>query len=179
MLRPVGMRRLAIAIGLLALGAASLDCESDAKGVDACRTIETHRCNISRDCSFSGIQTDSDVKVCELFYRDQCLYGIDNDATVPDAPAIDACLAALDQAAACKSTKWSECADQPAISEEASVDDVGCTLLARPEELEDCAFLRPVPEEPSEGGQGGTAEEGGTGGVGGMGGAAGAGGTTM
>ena len=102
------MSRLRPLVGLLLSGAlaalslftllAPASCGSDAVGVDACRAIETARCEAATACGF----TEEQVQSCTLFYRDECLHGVENaDAGTPTTPTIDACVAAVNATAAC------------------------------------------------------------------------------
>ena len=175
------MRRSALPVfgsilGLFALGVAAVDCGNDAQGVDACRTIESRRCELVRGCPASSVVSESDVNVCKLFYRDQCMFGIANNATVraPDEALVAACLAALNQAAACRGDTASTCAEPPTLATSVEGDPTGCALIGTPEHLEACAFLAPRPAEGSGGGAGGSGGAGGAGGAGGTGAAGGA-----
>ena len=77
---------------------APTSCGSDAVGIDECRTIETARCEAATACGF----TPEKVQSCTLFYRDECLHGVENaDAGTPTTPNIDACVAAVNATAAC------------------------------------------------------------------------------
>ncbi len=168
--------RLAPVFGLLLVGAVVVDCGSDAVGSDACRTIEPKRCELARSCPELGIDSDEDVRTCETFYRDQCLYGVSNDATEPGDAETTLCIEALEQAAACGSTNLADCANAPGYDPDEVVANVtvntGCALVRHPEGLDGCSFLRQEPTAPAEGG---TDASGGAGGEGGA--AAGAGGT--
>ncbi len=87
-----------LAASALLLVLAPASCGSDAVGVEACRSIETARCEAATACGF----TDEKVQSCTLFYRDQCLHGIENaDAGPPATEVVDACIAAVDATAAC------------------------------------------------------------------------------
>jgi hypothetical protein len=83
---------------LLLILLAPASCGTDAVGVEACRTIETARCQAATACGFTAEKVDS----CTLFYRDECLHGIENaDAGTPATTTVDACVAAIDATAAC------------------------------------------------------------------------------
>ncbi len=102
MSRPRTLVGLLLSASLAALALVSLlaptSCGSDAVGVDACRTIETARCNAATACGFA----DDKVQSCTLFYRDQCLDGVENaDAGTPVTATIDACVAAVNATATC------------------------------------------------------------------------------
>ena len=63
----------ASALALVALSVAH--CGNDAVAVEACRTIESKRCEASMGC-IDSIADEDDVTSCQLFYRDQCLFGM-------------------------------------------------------------------------------------------------------
>lgn len=87
-----------LAAGALLAALAPASCGTDAVGVDACRTIETARCEAATACGFTAAKVDA----CTLFYRDQCLHGVENaDAGVPATKVVDACVAAINATAAC------------------------------------------------------------------------------
>ena len=99
-LRPLAglLLSLSFTAGALLLVLAPSSCGTDAVGVDACRSIETARCEAATACGFS----DEKVQSCTLFYRDQCLHGIENaDAGAPATEVVDACVAAVNATAAC------------------------------------------------------------------------------
>lgn len=89
---------MSFAAGALLIVLAPASCGSDAVGVEACRSIETARCEAATACGFS----DEKVQSCTLFYRDQCLHGIENaDAGAPATEVVDGCIAAVNATAAC------------------------------------------------------------------------------
>jgi len=145
-------------------------CSSDAIAVEACRTIENKRCEAAMGCT-SGIADEDDVTACQLFYRDQCLFGMAAEED-PGQPAVEACVAAIDQAAVCKLSTMTDCAQPPALSDSDAWDKSGCTIILNPELLADCAFLLPA-----DSGEGGGGEGGSSSGTGGSGGSAGSGGS--
>jgi hypothetical protein len=87
-----------LAAGALLTLLGPTSCGSDAVGVDSCRAIETARCEAAAACGF----TEPQVQSCTLFYRDECLHGVENaDAGEPASTSTDACVAAINAAAAC------------------------------------------------------------------------------
>jgi hypothetical protein len=99
-LRPLAglLLSASFAAGALSLALAPASCGSDAVGVDACRSIETARCEAAPVCGFTAEQ----VEACSLFYRDECLHGVENaDAGTPTKAVIDGCVAAVNATAAC------------------------------------------------------------------------------
>jgi hypothetical protein len=124
---------------------APTSCGSDAVGVDACRTIETARCNAATACGFA----DDKVQSCILFYRDQCLDGVENaDAGAPATATIDACVAAVDATATCAragAKTISGCAGA-ALVPGADTTLAPCVILQQKVDLlAACAFASLVP----------------------------------
>jgi hypothetical protein len=71
-------------------------CGSDATGIDACRQIETARCQNALACgiSLSTPPSVSDsVDGCISFYNDACLHGL--EVSDPGTPAVSACIQAI------------------------------------------------------------------------------------
>ena len=138
-----------VVLVLFTVGAAALHCDNGAVGVEACRQIENKRCEIIANCPNVAIQDDADISRCQLFYRDQCLFGIADATAEPDEIAIETCLEALNQAADCRpADNISACASPPAVA--SGVDPAtatGCELITFPERLAGCGFLAPAPEE--------------------------------
>lgn len=64
-------------VAAVPVGLAVISCGTDADGVDACRAIESTRCNLAQACEPSSFSVQS----CESFYYDECLVGVEN----PDA----------------------------------------------------------------------------------------------
>ena len=153
---------------MAALAVSAWHCSNDAIAVEACRTIESKRCEAAMGC-LESIADEDDVTACQLFYRDQCLFGMDV-AEDPGEPAIEACIAAIELAANCKHDPMTNCPEPPALSGGGAWDKDGCTIILNPELLADCAFL--LPSESGEGGSGGSGD-GGSGGSGNAGGAGG------
>ena len=136
---------MSLAAGALLTALAPASCGTDAVGVDACRAIETARCEAATACGF----TQEKVDACTLFYRDQCLHGIENaDAGAPATEVVDACVAAVNATATCaraKATKIGGCAGI-ALVPEADPALAPCTILQQKVELlAACAFAAAVP----------------------------------
>ena len=161
------MWRWARGLAVIALGAAPAlaaglpGCGTDAVGVDACRQIESVRCELAPACaayakaSLSGdglpvVESPNDVTRCQEFYRDQCLNGIENasdPAHIPSKRGTEACIAALRAAAGC--------ATAPAIAgcqgaDVSAPDDASLApcqvILYQPEVLAACAFVVAPPD---------------------------------
>lgn len=138
---------LSLAAFALFTALAPASCGTNAVGVDACRTIETARCEAATACGFTQEKVDS----CTLFYRDQCLHGVENaDAGVPATEVVDACVAAVNATAACAgagATKIDGCVGA-ALVDGADPALAPCTILqAKVELLAACAFAAGVPAE--------------------------------
>lgn len=85
--------RASFATSLLVLAAwLAPACSSTAPGVDACRTIETTRCDKLSACSpdFPG-----DPASCERFYQVQCGRGLSEGSREPSSKELDRCVAAI------------------------------------------------------------------------------------
>jgi hypothetical protein len=139
---------LAAAFAALPIGIAVMSCGTDAVAVDACRQIETARCNAAPACS-----PGFDVTGCTRFYRDECLVGLANadagdvtaliqpciaalQACTPDAAAEAGCPGqALHAGATCANT------DGGVIAEPTACD----ILMHCPDILEACHFVAALP----------------------------------
>ena len=79
-------------------------CGTGAVGVDACRSIESARCDALVSCPKEqhGLAEDQ-VAACKLFYRDDCLHGIENNDAGADVVLTDkdACVKAIAATAVC------------------------------------------------------------------------------
>jgi hypothetical protein len=178
-LRPASATFAVIAAIVTAQG-----CDNGAVGVEACRAIESKKCEVIVGCPGSTVVDEGGVSSCKTFYRDQCLFGI-ADKVDPDPVQLERCLAAIDALASCKEAPTlADCAAAPAVSCPRTADGVtfegwclsqtpsdqsACGILLKTEHLDACAFLRP-PTSP------GTANPATTTGAGGNGGSPSAGG---
>jgi hypothetical protein len=114
---------LAVAVATAPLAAA---CGTDAVGVDACRQIESARCQQAPGCNISlqppYHQTGTDVDACIRFYDSACLHGLasGND---PGQTALNACVKAI--------------------------QNNGCSVVQAPETDPACSFLVPAGEDAS------------------------------
>ena len=146
-LRPLAglLLSASLAAGVLFTLLAPTSCGSDAVGVDECRTIEMARCEAATACGF----TPEKVQSCTLFYRDECLHGVENaDAGTPAATTVDACVAAVNATAACAragAKTINGCAGAKLLGG-ADVTLAPCTILqSKVELLAACAFATLVP----------------------------------
>ena len=132
------------------LVAALAHCSNGATGVDGCRIIEQTRCRDIQGCPGSTVVEDKDVDNCELFYRDECLFGM-ADSLSPDDATIDSCAQALDLARNCwlANMTLGQCAagaagmQGPALSTGTDPELNGCAAIETPELLAACSFLAP------------------------------------
>ena len=81
--RPRMLRKAcAAACALFVLGAAGLGgCSTDAVGIEACRLIQTARCEVAPSCLGQeefAIETEEQVENCKTYYIDGCLVGVEN-----------------------------------------------------------------------------------------------------
>ncbi|WP_437786100.1 hypothetical protein [Sorangium sp. So ce1097] len=178
------------AVGLLGLGAVAFStqsCGSSAVGVDACRRIETARCEAAAVCPewVGTTSADERVKTCVEFYWDQCLHGLrvgdgDSDKTPAD-PADAAVQACVDAVGATRECARNDVASMTACSAELAAGADGalspCAVITdQVQALAACASLVNATGTASSG-SGPAAGSGGAGGSGGGGAAGGNGGS--
>ena len=153
-------RRAAAGLGLTVFALASavgFGCSTDAVGIDACRTIESARCEAAPSCegddtSF-GIATEEQVRNCKVFYNDHCLLGLENDAAEPDPDDVTKCEAAIQNVAACKTSRvasMADCQDKKGKAVEmvdaAAAQLTPCEAIKAPEKIKVCKFIEAVEE---------------------------------
>ena len=117
----------------LALGLASaVACGNDPVGVDACRQIETARCENASSCGIDlstpvhrGDSPSLDVGACKRYYQDACLHGF---VTTEDPGAV----------------RVQECVD--VIND----PNTSCDVIRAPEKHPSCAFLIPPVAAPAD-----------------------------
>jgi hypothetical protein len=115
-------------------------CETDAQGVDDCRTIEQARCVAAKDCGLV-----SDVPACQRFYRDQCLHGL--PVASPGSLKVQECVATIQAAGQCAQqaegtdTLLRQC--DPPVTDGARGVLTACGLVQAPEKAVECSFLTP------------------------------------
>lgn len=138
----------AAACALFVLGAAGLGgCSTDAVGIEACRLIQTARCEVAPACLGQeefAIETEEQVENCKTYYIDGCLVGVENPEAGDNSGAsceaviraIGACEAAGEPLATCKN------GDEPVLlRDEADDDTTNCMALAKPHVLAECSWL--------------------------------------
>ena len=174
-MRPVARLLLAAVLATLPVGIALVSCGTDAQNIEACRQIESVRCDLAPACT-----PGFDVAACKRFYRDACLVGTGN----PDAGDLNAlappCITALQACgsgvadagtqvgcpgqtlragATCQMLNPTPVDGGPAYVE---LDPTPCNIVMHcPELLEACAWVA-APDAGTDGGSGTTAS--GTGG---------------
>jgi hypothetical protein len=89
---PAARRAFLAVASLLIAGAFAGACSNTANGADACRAIETARCNQLAACdpSFLGSALS-----CQRFYDTQCERGLPDGVVAPTQTQLDACVAAI------------------------------------------------------------------------------------
>lgn len=146
-------RRFVGISGATLLGAwalAALGCSTDAVGVDACRSIESARCDAAPTCdgdpdSFD-IVTEQQVENCKTFYNDHCLVGIENADAEPGDDDVTDCVEAIGRTAKCQTDGVEAMSDCDVEMVSGSGNLSPCGALAEPERIAACAFV--AEEEP-------------------------------
>ena len=123
-------------------------CGDEPVGIEACRLIETARCEATTACGVS----EADSEYCVAFYRDQCLHGMANKSADLSAESTTACVEAIRAVAACARTGATSMAQCPTITLVAGKDPASdpCTIVKRtPQILNACGFLTPNDDDGS------------------------------
>jgi hypothetical protein len=93
-----GLRTVGLAAALGAALALAFACGTSAVGVDACKQIESARCQAASACGVSleppYHTAGSDVDACIRFYDVACLHGLVGGSD-PGQAAVSACVAAI------------------------------------------------------------------------------------
>src|SRR5690349_9335228 len=97
---PASFRVVLAATLFTATGAFSGACGTDAVATDGCRNIEQARCRKAAACPDLGIRGSTGVEECVQYARDRCLHGL--AVADPGAPAIDACVKAIENTSSCE-----------------------------------------------------------------------------
>jgi hypothetical protein len=151
---PLALLRLSRGVAALALAVAG--CSTDAVGIDACRTIESARCDAAPACEGTpdafGVATETEVENCKTFYRDHCLVGLENTDGEPDTDDVESCVATIEKLAKCGRDGVETLADCDVAVASGLPDDVlppatPCEALASPETLAACDFVAAEPDE--------------------------------
>ncbi len=172
--RPSGPHRgaaLALALAIPAVAWLAPGCGTDAVGIDACRQIESARCDVAPRCvGFADappIETEQQVQNCREFYRDHCLLGLENIDAEAGQGEIDSCVKAIRDTADCKDPKKSTMAACGVELRDGLDNGVApCEVLQKPHWLQSCRWLDKNKKIGSgSGGDGGAGGAGGAGGV--------------
>jgi len=136
--------------GLALVAAASIwlpaGCGTDAVNEEACRRVESARCDIAPTCAgFDGspnLKTEEQVKNCRELYRDHCKLGVENTKAEVGQGDIDACVKALTNTSKCADPKRSEVGACEVVLRD-GVDPTiqPCEVLQNPHWLEACKWL--------------------------------------
>jgi hypothetical protein len=122
--------------------AAVAGCGTDAVGVEACRSIESARCEAALACGLV-----QDVAQCRRFTRDHCLHGLAVEE--PGSRGLARCVADIETAGSCarsngRRSTVAEC-DEATLGTEAQRV---CEIVQEPELAPRCQFLVPPEPEP-------------------------------
>ncbi|WP_437339027.1 hypothetical protein [Sorangium sp. So ce394] len=159
----------AVLLGLGAVTLATQSCGTAAVGIDACRQIETARCEAAAACPAWVGSADADERVdaCVEFVWDQCLHGIENAGTEdhpapePTGSQIKACVDAIGATRKCAAdnvASMAECSAAPPADGADGALSPCDVITRRAHALKACAFV----VDPT--GAGGGAGDGGGGG---------------
>lgn len=123
-------------------------CDTDAVGVESCRTIEARRCELAPRCAKSAswateVRTEDEVTNCKTFYRDHCLNGIENPSGDPSTEKTDACVKAMDAVGKCASDGVADLTACGVASTDGAATP--CAALGKIQILEACAFVAAKP----------------------------------
>lgn len=162
-MRPVARILLVAVLAALPVGLAAVSCGTDAQNVDACRQIESARCEVAPACS-AGF----DVDRCKRFYNDECLVGTGNADAGDITNLIQPCIKALQTCAAADASAEAGCpglalhADTKCHDTQGTVlEPTPCNILMHcPEVLEACNWAAKPPSTGTGGADGGTGDAG-------------------
>ena len=129
---------LAIVSALTTFGLTAGGCTTDAVGIDACRDIETARCEAAQYCG-----RIEDVEACQRFYRDHCLHGLAEGVEVPADDSVGDCVATIQKAGECaKNDPFAtlESCDPP-VTTNSNGATRACHIVLFPEWSAECSFL--------------------------------------
>lgn len=146
---------LGIVSAFTAFGLTAGGCGTTAVGVDACRDIETARCEAAQYCG-----RIDDVAACQRFYRDHCLHGLAKGVETPTDDQVDACVQTIERAGQCAKkdplARLDDCDSEVTTSSPAKG---ACQIVLFPEWSAECSFLGSrgdLPPFDGGGGQGGS-----------------------
>jgi hypothetical protein len=117
-----------------------IGCGTDAVGVDACRKIESARCEAAAPCGQFAVT--GSVDECKRFARDNCLHGLALPAEPSDV-AVSDCVEAIQLAGKCAADRRPDYAPSrcsATLFGESSAKKI-CEIVKEPERTPQCAFL--------------------------------------
>lgn len=143
--RPLRLLAVILLAATPALGGLVPACTTGAVGVEACRSIEAARCEALRACpvALGGYTTDAQVNACTLFYRDECLHGVESKAAPSDNEA-NACVAAVRATAACAKAgadSLDGCAGAELETGDPKAISPCAVILSAVDQLKACSFV--------------------------------------
>lgn len=121
--------------------ATQLACDTNAVGVEECRSIEHARCEAAAHCPDQFAVRN--VEECKLFYRDHCLHGM--ATAVPTAAELRACVGSIQALSGCAEKDASASVLTCGVPATKAAPATVCKLLAEPEVIASCAFLGASP----------------------------------
>lgn len=130
-------------LSIVGLSAGLFGCGTNAVGVEACRKIESARCEAALPCGFLS-EKGGGVAECKRFARDNCLHG----TSLPSEPgdvAVAECVKALNLAGKCaadRDPEYSPSRCNKAVFGGSSANEI-CEIVSEPERTPQCAFLVP------------------------------------
>jgi hypothetical protein len=145
----MGVLRLPLCVSALVV--ACVGCSTDAVGIDACRAIESARCDAAPACEGTpqafGLVTETQVENCKTYYRDHCLVGLENTDGEPDTDDVEACVEAVGKLAQCARDGVEAIADCDVAIESGASPATPCAALQDPETVAACSFVAAEPDE--------------------------------
>jgi hypothetical protein len=118
-------------------------CGTNAVGVEACRKIESARCEAASPCGLLS-EKGGGVEECKRFARDNCLHGTGLRAEPGDV-AVAECVKALELAGKCaadRNPEYSPSRCNMTVFGKSSANEI-CEIVSEPERTPQCAFLVP------------------------------------
>jgi hypothetical protein len=113
---------------------------TDAVGIEACRAIETARCESAQYCGF----TEDQSLRCVEFYHDQCLHGIENAEEPPGETDTKLCVDAVRAVAGCAqkaAATMADCPNAPLVATASTTLTPCLVILKHAHLLQACAFV--------------------------------------
>ncbi len=132
-----------IFVALFGSAISTASCGADPVGVEACREIESARCEAAVKCGLVD-----DLAGCNRYFRDHCLHGVATE-DAPGGVAVDRCVDTLNRAGRCAERHGTDA--DPSECDESRFADADaeniCELVEEPERASRCEFLKPPDED--------------------------------